>query len=247
MAEGRKRRTFADVFTAQPPNLRSVPALVNQTPPATESAHAILAPAAIESEAAPASESPRPLPLSPADSQSAPVKLSHPEQHTRYPNELLDTILPTLTPNEQVILIRLYRWTRGFQRAVCKTSNVKIAKACHISDRTVIRVLPILEARALIKRGEIDYSNPNQSDRGFTIEVLLPAAARVIESPPDNQAAGDRKSHIERNTRKEILERGGPSLRDLKDCPDCRGTGYWYPEGIEKGVAKCKHERMEKR
>jgi len=28
-------------------------------------------------------------------------------------------------------------------------------------------------------------------------------------------------------------------------CPDCGGTGWWYPEGSERGVAKCKHERLE--
>jgi DNA-binding HxlR family transcriptional regulator len=27
------------------------------------------------------------------------------------------------------------------------------------------------------------------------------------------------------------------------ECPDCKGSGWWYPEGTEKGVAKCKHER----
>jgi hypothetical protein len=25
------------------------------------------------------------------------------------------------------------------------------------------------------------------------------------------------------------------------DCPDCCGSGWWYPNGPEKGVAKCKH------
>jgi hypothetical protein len=24
-------------------------------------------------------------------------------------------------------------------------------------------------------------------------------------------------------------------------CPDCHGTGWWYPNGTENGVAKCKH------
>ncbi len=33
---------------------------------------------------------------------------------------------------------------------------------------------------------------------------------------------------------------------DTSSCPDCQGSGFWYPEGTEKGVAKCKHERMGK-
>jgi hypothetical protein len=28
------------------------------------------------------------------------------------------------------------------------------------------------------------------------------------------------------------------------DCPDCKGTGWWYPNGQEKGVAKCKHAHL---
>jgi hypothetical protein len=31
---------------------------------------------------------------------------------------------------------------------------------------------------------------------------------------------------------------------DASKCPDCSGTGMWYPEGYEKGVAKCKHENL---
>jgi hypothetical protein len=27
-------------------------------------------------------------------------------------------------------------------------------------------------------------------------------------------------------------------------CPDCSGSGYYYPEGVEKGVKICKHEKL---
>jgi hypothetical protein len=27
-------------------------------------------------------------------------------------------------------------------------------------------------------------------------------------------------------------------------CPDCQGTGLWYPHGFERGAAKCKHEKL---
>jgi len=30
------------------------------------------------------------------------------------------------------------------------------------------------------------------------------------------------------------------------DCPDCNGSGWWYPKGSEKGVAKCKHTNLER-
>jgi hypothetical protein len=29
-----------------------------------------------------------------------------------------------------------------------------------------------------------------------------------------------------------------------QECPDCNGSGWWYPDGQDKGVAKCKHKRL---
>jgi hypothetical protein len=29
-----------------------------------------------------------------------------------------------------------------------------------------------------------------------------------------------------------------------QECPDCKGSGWWYPNGQEKGVAKCRHEKL---
>ncbi|HEX8556598.1 MAG TPA: hypothetical protein VF668_00620 [Pyrinomonadaceae bacterium] len=41
-------------------------------------------------------------------------------------------------------------------------------------------------------------------------------------------------------------EAGGPSVtsEEARACPDCFGAGMYYPGGFEKGVAKCKHERL---
>lgn len=34
------------------------------------------------------------------------------------------------------------------------------------------------------------------------------------------------------------------ALANKESCPDCQGTGYWYPAGTERGVARCKHPRL---
>jgi hypothetical protein len=31
---------------------------------------------------------------------------------------------------------------------------------------------------------------------------------------------------------------------DASKCPDCAGSGWHYPEGMEKGVRKCQHEKL---
>jgi hypothetical protein len=33
---------------------------------------------------------------------------------------------------------------------------------------------------------------------------------------------------------------------DSSKCPDCFGTGMWYPEGFDKGVARCEHRALGK-
>ncbi len=36
------------------------------------------------------------------------------------------------------------------------------------------------------------------------------------------------------------------STLDTSQCPDCHGTGFYYPEGMGGGVAKCKHQQVGK-
>lgn len=31
---------------------------------------------------------------------------------------------------------------------------------------------------------------------------------------------------------------------NTSQCPDCHGTGFWYPQGKENGVAKCQHRQL---
>ncbi len=31
---------------------------------------------------------------------------------------------------------------------------------------------------------------------------------------------------------------------DASQCPDCKGSGFYYPNGPTSGVAKCKHEKL---
>jgi hypothetical protein len=35
-----------------------------------------------------------------------------------------------------------------------------------------------------------------------------------------------------------------PPLEESAGCLDCNGSGWWYPDGPDKGVAKCKHSRL---
>ncbi len=38
-------------------------------------------------------------------------------------------------------------------------------------------------------------------------------------------------------------EKASPEV-DATQCTDCYGTGMWYPQGYDKGVARCRHEKL---
>jgi hypothetical protein len=51
------------------------------------------------------------------------------------------------------------------------------------------------------------------------------------------------KRQIEAETAEQ--KASSPSRKvDATKCPDCFGTGMYYPEGYEKGVAKCPHSKL---
>jgi hypothetical protein len=54
------------------------------------------------------------------------------------------------------------------------------------------------------------------------------------------------KAQLERESRAAAAEPTAQQGIDASNCPDCRGTGWWYPQGEEKGVAKCKHSSLKR-
>ncbi len=253
-----------------------------------------------------------PLKTSGAETISAPVIFSRPEQHTRIPNEIFEDILPTLRTSEQSILLRIYRLTWGFQKDTCHVSMGKLGKACNLSPRQVTTCIQVLEKRRLIRRLNVDLDNKNQHERGVTFQMLLPQAARAKISPPANispaakssaaeeisdnkvktqkenthtqsgRAAGVRvgsnfsiedcrryAQHL-RSTGQGINNPGGyattihrtgeadeliekflhpapASQAEASACPDCQGSGFYYPQGPAGGVRKCRHEKLKER
>jgi hypothetical protein len=51
-----------------------------------------------------------------------------------------------------------------------------------------------------------------------------------------------------RQVEAEAVERkeGQDIKGDISHCPDCFGTSMWYPEGFDKGVARCEHKALGK-
>jgi hypothetical protein len=85
----------------------------------------------------------------------------------------------------------------------------------------------------------------------LTTEFKIAAARTTVSNAPafltehlrrrlwkmdKKQMGGERKAASD--------EKPSVSAELTKDCPDCGGTGFYYPKGFECGVARCKHEQL---
>lgn len=97
--------------------------------------------------------------------------------------------------------------------------------------------------------------SPGESSRwGELAEVLatelkLAAGRTTISSVPAFLAEHLRRRLWKKEKRQLDDESGELSANstqkvDAAKCPDCFGAGMWYPEGFDKGVARCQHEKL---
>src|SRR5438105_4678471 len=78
-------------------------------------------------------------------------------------------------------------------------------------------------------------------------ELKIAAGRTTVSSVPAFLAEHLRRRLWKKEKRQIEAEAAGESSApqvDASKCPDCFGTGMWYPEGYEKGVAKCVHEKL---
>jgi len=246
-------------MSEKPANMSPLARLLSQKKEreAAPIAHAVAAPVAdtalVAVTASPAvtAQTPPPSPQIAVTAKSADTALvAHPEQYYSAPNELDDRILPTLRPSEQAVLRRVYRLTRGFHKATCNVSVGKLARACNVSERKAGEALNVLEDRGFIRR--VDASNRGKANelRGLTIECLLPAAVTAksavsAKNANTAQVAVTAESADNKRTAlKENIKKGSELALDTRNCPECSGTGWVYPEGPDGGVARCRHPKL---
>jgi len=88
----------------------------------------------------------------------------------------------------------------------------------------------------------------------FTLEECRRYAKHLQSTGQGINNPGGYATTIQRTGEADLLierflypEEANPSSNfDTSQCPDCNGTGFYYPQGTEGGVARCKHERLRK-
>jgi hypothetical protein len=133
-----------------------------------------------------------------------------------------------------------------------KTNTIDDEKAVALSD------LNGIFSEATLK---LTGREPNAGDRErwaelarmLVAELEIAAARTTVSSVPAFLA-----EHLRRRLWKIDKKQARAEGRELpdevvasptpaeqaKDCPDCGGSCWWYPEGPDRGVAKCKHVRL---
>ncbi len=86
----------------------------------------------------------------------------------------------------------------------------------------------------------------------FTIEECRKYAKHLQSTGQGINNPGGYATTIHRTGEADILieaylhpeQAGSPRQPDISRCPDCNGTGFYYPKGSEHGVARCKHDKL---
>jgi hypothetical protein len=107
---------------------------------------------------------------------------------------------------------------------------------------------------------ELTGKDPNRAEREryrelaqvLLTELRIAAGRTTVSSVPSFLA-----EHLRRRLWKMDKRQAQAEGKELPDqprttniipegqtCPDCNNTGWWYPNGTEKGVARCKHDRL---
>lgn len=110
------------------------------------------------------------------------------------------------------------------------------------------------------KNSNKDLKNTHSNTDGvrvgskFTIEECRRYAKHLQSTGQGINNPGGYATTIHRTGEADMLiesflhpEAPDPSFNlDASQCPDCKGTGFYYPKGVEGGVARCKHEQLGK-
>jgi hypothetical protein len=164
--------------------------------------------------------------------------------------DLLDGIMPRLDPYEQVVLLRLCRLAWGHKKDTCRVGYDRLQQACNLKKRKLQVVISKLEFLRYIRRLALEQGGPDRSLRGTEYQILLTPPPGVLRTTVARDATVALNATVvsdatnKKNALKEISKEGVPSRAN--ECPDCGGTSWFYPNGVEGGVKRCSHPKVPK-
>jgi hypothetical protein len=140
---------------------------------------------------------------------------------------------------------------RGLHFEVRLPSATRVETAPHAKSAPHAETIPNKEKT--IKETTQTQDEPEVGVRAgskFTIEECrkyaqhLQSTGQGINNPGGYATAIFRSGEVDTQIEAFLSPPAASAPLKADGCPDCGGSGYYYPEGVEKGVKICKHERL---
>lgn len=187
----------------------------------------------------------------PPDSQSEPDSLPAPDSqrpnlwapfkekrgHLRQPHAYTDGLCQVLDVYEQAVFNQLYRLSHGYGKPTCKIGLPQLARRSNVGKTTTQATVNRLIEKGLIRK--IEYEIGKNKEQGTTYWVSSPDS-----QPEPGSLPGD--DTIKVKALKEKSSKGAHERKDYSACPDCLGSGMFWPSGTigTGGVKKCQHPKL---
>ncbi|HEX8351461.1 MAG TPA: helix-turn-helix domain-containing protein [Pyrinomonadaceae bacterium] len=154
--------------------------------------------------------------------------------HTQLPHRYTDHLPRWLSADEQAVYIQLYRLSWGWGNEVCFISNPKLSERSGVPETSMRRAVKKLIGKGLIEKTDRRFGGAEQ---GIEYRVFN------LDRPANQDRASNKNGPSNPAPNKErVLKENFKG--DASQCPDCMGTGFYYPEGTAKGVKRCEHRKL---
>jgi hypothetical protein len=155
--------------------------------------------------------------------------------HTQLPHRYTDHLPRWLSADEQAVYVQLYRLSWGWGKDTCFISNPKLAERSGVPETSMRRAVKKLIGKGLVEKTNRKFGGAEQGIeyRVFNLDRLTGG---------DRASNMDSLSNVAPNKEKDLKE--NQKGVDASLCSDCMGTGFYYPQGTAKGVARCPHAKL---
>lgn len=156
-------------------------------------------------------------------------------------NQVVDHLYRQLTFAEQAVHIQLFRLSWGFGSPECLISLPQLAKRIGGAKGTVQTAIDGLIDKGLVRKLRTVQGKDRM--QGIVYYVEPPPALLKAGRLPKSDSLPKFSTNKDIKDYKEIKKEGASAL-DSKNCPDCAGTNFTYPDGFEHGAKKCPHPKL---
>ena len=157
--------------------------------------------------------------------------------HLRQPHAYTDGLCQVLDVYEQAVFSQLYRLSHGYGKPTCKIGLPQLARRANVGKTTTQATVNRLIDKGLIRK--LEYEIGKNKEQGTTYWVSSPDSQPDAGSLPGSDT-------IKVKALKEKTSKGAHERKDYSTCPDCLGSGMFWPSGTigKGGVKKCGHPRL---